>query len=71
MNAIKKDFFILLLCICHGSIAWGQDVPVGLTVNLLSSPEKVFQNGYLVNINPDEATLRKEPFRFTDRKSVV
>ena len=66
MNAIKKDFFILLLCICHGSIAWGQDVPVGLTVNLLSSPEKVFQNGYLVNINPDEATLRKEPFRFTE-----
>lgn len=66
MNAIKKDFFILLLCICHGSIAWGQDVPVGLTVNLLSSPEKVFQNGYLVNLNPDEATLRKEPFRFTE-----
>ncbi len=67
MNATKTTFFtILFLCICLGSIAQNQNAPTELTVNLLSSPGRVLLNGYPVNLDVQEATLRKEQFRFTE-----
>lgn len=67
MNATKITFLItLFLCFCMGAIPQNLPAPTGLTVNLLTSPGKVHLNGYPVNLTPEGALLRNEPFQFTE-----
>lgn len=67
MNATKITFLItLFLCFCKGATAQNLPAPTGLTVNLLTSPGKVLLNGYPVNLTPEGALQRNEPFQFTE-----
>lgn len=67
MNITKITFLIILfLCLCKETSAQNLPAPTGLTVNLLTSTEKVSLNGYPVNLTPEVALSRNEMFQFTE-----
>lgn len=67
MNTLRITLLLaIFLCICKETTAQNPPAPTGLTVNLLTSPEKVLLNGYSVNLTPQEALSRNEMFQFTE-----
>lgn len=67
----KKTRIFFLACIFHFScfsavgITSDELYLSGLTTNLLSNPEQVFSNGYLVSTPLNETSLQKDIFQFT------
>ena len=70
---IKKILLLILttLFINLSAIAQELPAPYGLSVNMLSKPEQVFLNGYLITTPLDEAVSLRENFQFTEISTKV